>query len=121
MNKKSNTLCPCGSGKDLERCCQPYINGALPAPSAEALMRSRYTAYAMHDKQYLLSSWHSSTRPASLKLDPTVQWIRLSILNSSDDHVEFIATCRIRGRAHKMHENSRFVFEDGNWFYVEGK
>lgn len=89
-------------------------------PSAEVLMRSRYTAYALQNEQYLLDSWHASTRPESISIDPSVQWIRLSILNSDNDHVEFVATYRLQGRAHKLHENSRFVFEDGKWFYVDG-
>lgn len=83
-------------------------------------MRSRYTAYAQQNEQYLLDSWHASTRPESINIDPSVQWLRLSILNSDTDHVEFVATYRLQGRAHKLHENSRFVFEDGKWFYVDG-
>ena len=90
------------------------------APTAEALIRSRYTAYALQNAQYLLDSWHASARPASIDRDPSVQWIRLSILNSHLDQVEFVATYRLNGRAHKLHENSRFVFEDGKWFYVDG-
>jgi len=118
--KKSVTPCPCGSGKDLDQCCRPYMDGSLSAPTAEALMRSRYTAYALQDSQYLLDSWHASTRPESIDLDPALQWIRLRILNSNGNHVEFVASYRLQGRAHSLHENSRFVFEDGNWFYVDG-
>ena len=83
-------------------------------------MRSRYTAYAMNNEQYLLDSWHASTRPESIDMDPTAQWIRLVIVKNNNNHVEFIATYRIQGKAHKLHENSRFVFEDGKWFYVDG-
>jgi SEC-C motif-containing protein len=121
VKKKINVnSCPCGSAKALNECCLPYINGALPAPAAEALMRSRYTAYALQNEQYLLDSWHASTRPESIIIDPSAQWLRLSILNSNNDHVEFVATYRLQGRAHKLHEISQFVFEDGNWFYVDG-
>ena len=112
--------CPCGSGKPLFECCQPYIDGTLAAPTAENLMRSRYSAYAIHDEQYLLNSWHVSTRPNSIDADPSVQWIRLKILdaNVSKDLVEFVATFRLNGKAHKLHEKSRFVLEHGKWFYL---
>jgi len=83
-------------------------------------MRSRYTAYALQNAQYLLDSWHASTRPESFHIDPYVQWIRLSIIDAHDDQVEFVATCRVQGRAHKLHEISRFIFENGFWFYVDG-
>ena len=83
-------------------------------------MRSRYSAYALKQGQYLLDSWHVSTRPVSVDLDPSVQWIRLSVLNSAHDRVEFIATYRVQGRAYSLHEDSRFVFEDDRWFYVDG-
>ena len=121
MSKKETvTSCPCGSGKAFFDCCQPCINGTRPAATAEALMRSRYTAYAMQIEQYLLDSWHASTRPESTGLDPAAKWIRLNILNSNKDHVEFIATYRLQGKAYKLHEISSFVFEDGKWFYLEG-
>jgi len=118
--KKTETSCPCGSGKAFIDCCKPYIRGTQPVPSAEALMRSRYTAYAMNNEQYLLDSWHASTRPESIDMDPTAQWIRLVILKKNTDHVEFVATYRIQGKACKLYENSRFVFEGGKWFYVDG-
>jgi SEC-C motif-containing protein len=118
---KSIPHCPCGSGKLINACCEPYIKEDQPAPTAEALMRSRYTAFALGNEQYLLDSWHASTRPESIDIDPAMQWIRLSILNSDTDRVEFVATYRIQGRAHKLHENSRFIFEHGKWFYVDGE
>ncbi len=92
------------------------------APSPEALMRSRYSAYAIHNEEYLLASWHASTRPKSIDADPSVQWIRLKILdaNISKELVEFVATFRLNGKAHKLREKSRFVFEDGKWFYLDG-
>ena len=112
--------CPCGSGRLITECCHPYIDGVLPAPTAEALMRSRFTAYATGNAKYLLDSWHASTRPESIEIDPAMQWIRLSIVNSGIDHVEFVATYRVHGRAHKLQEKSRFVSEGGRWFYVDG-
>lgn len=119
--RKTEIPCPCGSGSEFAGCCQPGINGESPAPTAEALMRSRYTAYAMQNAQYLLETWHASTRPASLELDSSTKWIRLKILASSVDRVEFVAICRINGKAHRLQENSRFVHEHGRWYYVDGQ
>ncbi len=83
-------------------------------------MRSRYTAYVHRNEAYLLKSWHHSTRPGSLALDPAIKWIHLNIIESGDDYVEFVATHRIQGKAHKLHEKSRFVQVAGEWFYVDG-
>jgi SEC-C motif-containing protein len=99
----------------------------VTAPTAERLMRSRFSAFAVGDVSYLLATWHRKTRPASLELDPDLQWRRLEILDvtaggAHDDQgtVEFIAhywdaTGRRRGR---QHEDSAFVREDGQWFYA---
>ena len=90
-------------------------------------MRSRYVAYALGLEPYLLTTWHATTRPASLALDkePNLRWLGLSIkrheLNGENRAiVEFIARYKIDGRAYRLHENSRFVREDGCWFYVDG-
>ena len=83
-------------------------------------MRSRYTAYVLKNEQYLLDSWHSSTRPESIDIHTSEKWIRLKIVDSDEEQVEFIATYRVQGKAHKMHEKSRFVFEAGKWFYIDG-
>ena len=83
-------------------------------------MRSRYTAYVLANERYLLDSWHVSTRPESLDLADNIKWLRLKIINSNKNKVEFIATYRLQGKAYKMHESSRFINEDGNWFYVDG-
>ena len=90
------------------------------APTVEALMRSRYSAFTLRDISYLLDSWHPSTRPETLELEPEVQWIRLKVLASSEDRVEFVATFRVHGKAHKLHENSRFVREGERWYYLDG-
>ena len=122
MNKnKTVASCPCGSGKALPLCCESIINGTDTALTAEALMRSRYTAYTLQAEQYLLNSWHSTTRPESIVMEDAVQWLSLKIVSCDATHVEFIATYRINGKAHKIHENSRFVYEDGSWFYVDGE
>lgn len=90
-------------------------------------MRSRYTAFAQGDVAHLLRSWHPSTRPAGLELDPGVRWLRLDILArerggpfDTDGFVEFEAIHREDGRRGVLHERSRFVREDGRWLYVDG-
>lgn len=82
-------------------------------------MRSRYTAYTLSNDTYLLETWHSSTRPVRIDMDTSMRWARLEILNSGYDRVEFIATYKIQGKAHRLHENSRFVFENQKWFYLD--
>lgn len=90
-------------------------------------MRSRYVAYALGLEPYLLATWHASTRPASLELDqaPKSRWLGLSI-KRHEPHgdnkaiVEFVARYKIHGRAYRLHETSRFVLEDGRWFYIDG-
>ena len=128
MVKKAHPLdesCPCGSGAPLADCCEPLLAGAVSAATAEALMRSRYTAYALGREAYLLASWHPSTRPASLQLEqaPQPRWIGLEVkrhvvLDDAHAIVEFVARCRIGGRASRMREVSRFVREAGRWYYV---
>jgi len=123
--------CPCGSGKTYAACCELLHNGA-PAASAEALMRSRYSAFALNLPEYLQRSWHSSVRTTerdSAALDDNLnkmRWLRLQIKRheaNGDDRaiVEFIAHYKIAGRAYALHEISRFVREDGHWFYVDGQ
>jgi SEC-C motif-containing protein len=75
--------CPCGLGDDYDACCGRLHAGA-PAPTAEALMRSRYSAFAVGDHGYLLRTWHPSARPETLALDPDVQWTRLAVLETQD-------------------------------------
>jgi SEC-C motif-containing protein len=125
--KKEVSGCPCGSGLAYAVCCGRHIEGREPAATAEALMRSRYTAYALGNQPYLLDTWHASTRPPSLNLDeqPVPKWIGLKVLRHEqpdDDHaiVEFVARYKVNGRAFKLQETSRFVREDGRWFYVDG-
>lgn len=123
----NSNLCLCGSGKLNAYCCGPYLDGTTSAPTAEALMRSRYVAYALGAKVYLLETWDAATRPASLNFDtePPLNWIGLSIkrheLQGSDRAiVEFVARYKIAGSAYRLHETSRFVRKDGHWFYVDG-
>lgn len=122
---KQASACPCGSGRAAEHCCLPFIHGhALPA-TAEQLMRSRYTAYALHADDYVLATWHASTRPSQLHDEgPPPKWVALQV-HSHAQHgntatVCFTASCKISGRLTRMQENSRFVLEEGRWWYVDG-
>ncbi len=116
--------CPCGT-KDYATCCAPYHLGA-PAPDAQALMRSRYSAYVLQLEAYLLATWHASTRPEELELlADHSKWLGLEIKRhelQSPQHatVEFVARYKIAGRAYRLHELSRFVREDGRWYYLDG-
>jgi SEC-C motif-containing protein len=89
-------------------------------------MRSRYAAYARLASAYLLATWHPSTRPVDIGFDaPLPQWIGLDIKargQTDADHawVEFVARYKVGGRAYRLHEISRFVREDGSWFYLDG-
>ncbi len=122
-----NHPCPCGSKSAYAGCCGRYLDGGEIAPSAEALMRSRYTAYVLLREPYLLASWHASTRPVSLDLaeGAAAKWLGLEVRRherQDDEHaiVEFVARYEVNGRAHRLHEVSRFVREDGCWLYVDG-
>ncbi|MEW5892555.1 MAG: YchJ family metal-binding protein [Pseudomonadota bacterium] len=130
MKRKPATpeRCPCGSGRPLAACCGPYLAGSAPAPDAEALMRSRYTAFVLGDADYLRASWHPATRPERLDLaePPVPKWLGLTVRQHGQtdaDHatVEFIARYRIEGRAYRLHERSRFERLDGQWYYRDGE
>ncbi|MDM7832282.1 YchJ family protein [Cellulomonas edaphi] len=117
--------CPCG-GATFGACCGPILRGERSAATAEALMRSRFTAFAVGDVAHLLRTWHPTTRPPVLELDDDTTWRRLAVVGTErggpwDDEgvVEFVAqhvTAGVRGR---LHERSRFVRE-GDWFYLDG-
>jgi SEC-C motif domain protein len=120
--------CPCGSPLALNVCCGRYHAGPqhLLAPTAEALMRSRYAAYTLGLHDYLLATWHASTRPATLEPDPPgLKWLGLEVRRHAQQSdaqaiVEFVARSKLGGRAQRLHETSRFVREGGRWFYVDG-
>ncbi len=122
--------CPCGRldgrGRPLAyaECCSP-LHAGQTAPDAERLMRSRYSAFVRGDVPYLQATWHASTRPATLELEAGAKWLGLEIkhhrLTGMDSaEVEFVARWRVAGRAVRQHECSRFVREDGRWYYVDG-
>jgi SEC-C motif-containing protein len=121
--------CHCGNPRPYWRCCQPLHDG-VPAADAEALMRSRYSAYVLRLEPYLLATWHPSTRPAALNLaaqNPAPRWLGLTVkrhqaIDADRAIVEFVARSRLGGGgARRLHEISRFVREDGRWFYVDGE
>ena len=117
------TPCPCGSGLAYARCCEPCHLGQAAA-TAEALMRSRYSAYVLALHDYLRETWHADTRPEKFD-DAPVRWLGLEVkrhAQQDETHaiVEFVARYRADGRGHRLHETSRFVREGGRWYYVDG-
>jgi SEC-C motif-containing protein len=119
-------FCPCGTGLPYAECCGRLHAGTASAATAEQLMRSRYSAFAVGDLAYLLASWHPSTRPASLVLDPDLRWTGLEVLATTgggmlaaEGTVEFRAHWAADGRSGDQHELSRFVREDGVWRYLD--
>lgn len=126
MAKKKLEPCPCGSGKAYADCCGRYIEEDQPAPTAEALMRSRYTAYALRNASYLLATWHPQTRPATLEPDAAIKWVSLQVkrheqIDATHALVEFVARYKVSGRLGQMQETSRFERAEGRWCYVAGE
>ena len=144
MSSPPSFACPCG-GLEFDRCCGPYLAGSALPPDAESLMRSRYTAFTLKDEPYLLATWHPSTRPQEPLFDAgeSIRWLGLDIKSAlrlrqrkaespdapgqdpDRDTVEFVARFKTGGRAHRLHEVSRFVREAGpdgtpRWFYLDG-
>ena len=129
--------CPCGRETSpeggrrrpltLTACCGRYLQQGLewPAPDAETLMRSRYSAFVLQQADYLRATWHASTRPDTLDFEPGARWLGLEVrrhqvTGPDSAEVEFVARFRMGGKATRLHEKSRFVHEDGRWFYVDG-
>ena len=128
--KSSNTAtdnhCPCGHDNPYSDCCEPFHLGQS-APSAETLMRSRYSAFTLGLEPYLLQTWHKTTRPLALNLadDPPTNWLGLEVksavnTNTTQATVGFIARYAVAGKEHRMHELSQFLFTEGRWFYLSG-
>jgi len=125
--------CPCGRVDAKKRavayvdCCGRYVDhfSTMPAPDAEHLMRSRYSAFVLERADYLLATWHPSKRPASLGFDAGAKWLGLDVRShqttgDNASEVTFVARYRLPSGAVRMHERSRFGREDGRWFYVDG-
>lgn len=118
--------CPCGSDDTFGGCCGPVLRGG-PAPTAERLMRSRYTAFFVGDADHLLASWHPRARPEAIEIDRDVHWTGLRILDvvagsagEATGVVEFRASWSERGAKGELHERSRFVRQSGRWWYLDG-
>ncbi|MDE2401041.1 MAG: hypothetical protein KGL90_05210 [Burkholderiales bacterium] len=119
--------CPCGLPAAYLACCGRYHVGplALLAPTPEALMRSRYSAFVKDLRGYLLDTWHPSTRPPMIEApEPGLKWLGLDVRRatmSGEDRgtVDFVARSKWGGRAHRLHEVSAFVREGGRWYYVD--
>jgi SEC-C motif-containing protein len=118
--------CPCGSGTSYVTCCGPLHDGAA-ATTAEALMRSRYAAYATGRLDYVFRTWHPRTRPVDVEPTPGVTWSGLEVLRAeaggTDDAtgtVEFRASYRTSDGEHVLKEASRFERRAGRWVYVDG-
>ena len=123
--------CPCLSGETYGACCgrfhAGYASGTWPT-TAETLMRSRYSAFVVGAVDYLLATWHPSTRPVELVLDTDTEWRRLDIVRTEaggpfDERgtVEFAAHFRHDGERGVQRESSRFLREDGRWYYLDGE
>ncbi len=119
--------CPCGSGESFADCCRPFLKGELEPPTAEALMRSRYTANVRRDARYLERTWHEATRPSGMDVD-AVEWRGLDVIGATgggpgDDTgtVTFVAHHSTGAiSTGQLRETSRFVKVDGRWVYVDG-
>lgn len=126
--------CPCGSGDLFADCCEPIMTGGLRAPTAERLMRSRFTAHVRGDLDHLFRSWHPRTRPVEVRLDRGVEWVSLRIeattgggADDAEGVVEFIARYRDAAEPNprpgvnvvsELHERSSFVQRAGRWVYL---
>lgn len=128
-----NLHCPCGSQHRFEQCCQPLLVGEHHAVTAEQLMRSRYSAYALENNDYLVATWHPSTCPAQLKQQlindsGTTQWQSLRIIehwqgaNQNESFVTFFARYNSAAEQQSgfIYETSRFIRENNRWYYIDG-
>ncbi|MCP3870230.1 MAG: YchJ family protein [Gammaproteobacteria bacterium] len=127
------SICSCGTGLDLDTCCGPLLSGETHAETAEALMRARYSAFAMRKIDFLSNSLHPDHRedhdaPATRRWAENSEWLGLEIRSTtaggaSDDEgvVEFIATFKEKGVIRRHHEKSQFRKEGDTWYYVDGE
>ena len=133
MTLSAEGPCPCGRldarkrPLAFARCCGRYLADFehTPAPDAESLMRSRYCAFVLQDADYLMATWYWSKRPPGVQFEPGTRWLGLEVrahrvIDADHAEVEFVARSRRAGRGERLHERSRFVREDGRWYYVDG-
>jgi SEC-C motif domain protein len=119
--------CPCRKKTETTTyadCCEVYHSGQAAAPTAEALMRSRYAAFSLENAPYLLATWHASTRPSHLNFVDGQVFQQLKVLAATTEGdratVAFVARSRVGGTNHVLEEVSRFVREGGRWYYIDG-
>ena len=119
--------CYCGNSIPFQDCCEPYIKGIANAPTAEKLMRSRYSAFATGAADYLVNTTHISKRRFHNKKDILAwsqanKWLKLEVLTSTETTVTFKAYYLDENLKAQVHyEHSTFKLEDGKWFYVDGE
>ncbi|MFD4603134.1 YchJ family protein [Streptomyces sp. NPDC058464] len=116
--------CPCGLAETYERCCGRFHRGEAAAPTAETLMRSRYSAFVKRDEPYLLRTWHPRTRPPRVDFDAGMRWTGLEILATTDGsafHTTGTVTFRASFGDGSLHERSRFERVEGAWVYLDGE
>jgi len=132
QNRNLEITCPCQNPNkspiSFSNCCQKYINGTDTPKTAEQLMRSRYCAFVIKDEQYLLKSWHSTTKPNTIEFDAEAKWLGLKIISTDmgqetdqQGWVKFIARYKIGGKAHRLDEHSYFTRESELWRYVSAE
>ncbi|QIX97622.1 YchJ family protein [Cedecea sp. FDAARGOS_727] len=125
-------LCPCGSGLEYSLCCQPYLSAGQHPQRPSQLMRSRYTAFVLQDADYLVSSWHESCRHPTFKSEisggfGSTEWLGLTVYeeaegsNENEGYVSFVARFNENGKQSAIIERSRFVRENGRWYYIDGQ
>ena len=128
MVRQNEWQCPCESGLVYLACCGPLLSRTTHAETAEALMRSRYTAYVRNDLDYLQSTWHPEYRPEKLPDIDNQKWLGLKIRRveggdkgSLEGIVEFVARFKSGSMGSRLHEISRFVWESDRWYYTTGE
>ena len=125
---KDDDACPCGFASPYaDHCARTHLGSAGLGATAETLMRARYSAYVLHDRRFLLASWHPDTRPASIDFDDNIEWLDLEIVNTesggaldSTGIVEFRARFSRSGEHLELHERSSFARAGGLWVYISG-
>lgn len=124
-------LCPCGSAVEYSLCCQRYLSGEQVAPDPSHLMRSRYCAFVMKDADYLIRTWHSACHAARFRDEisagfATTEWLGLTVfehtVSEADNtgYVSFVARFHEHGKSGAIIERSRFLKENGQWYYIDG-
>ncbi len=118
--------CPCGQGV-FEQCCGRFLLHGEEPQNALELMRSRYSAYYLQEEDYLKRTWFPTTRPSGILIDKQngIKWMALEIIRHDEQDgeamVEFVARYKVVGKAQKLHEVSRFIRDEGRWFYLDGE